>query len=130
MKSIGYASFAGCGSLIEAEFGKDSQITEIGDIAFDNSGLTSFFIPKSLRKTGCKIFSDSNNLVSIKIDENCELEVIEKFTFQSIKIKSMIIPKNIKMLREWSFAFCKQLLEIQLLGDEIVLCKEVFRLCN
>lgn len=130
MKSIGYASFAGCGSLIEAEFGEDSQITEIGDIAFDNSGLTSFFIPKSLRKIGCKIFSDSNNLVSIKIDENCELEVIEKFTFQSIKIKSMIIPKNIKMLREWAFAFCKQLLEIQLLGDEIVLCKEVFRLCN
>ena len=57
--SIGSSAFYAC-SLRSIAFGENSQLTSIGDRAFDTSGLTSITIPDSVTEIGSYAFSWSS----------------------------------------------------------------------
>ncbi len=126
--AIGNYTFYHCTSLISIEI--PNGIIEIGEHAFDGSGLTSVTLPKTLEKIGKYAF-DSTYLQAITIPssvkdmgqrafQNCLS--LESVTFESglksigdwafygcIKLKSVSIPRSISFIGKSAFYNCKEL---------------------
>ena len=76
--SIGMSVFCDCFSLENVNFGENSRLTSIGDIAFAWCGnLVSIEIPCNLSSIGNEAFLGCGGLKSINVDEN-------NLNFQSI----------------------------------------------
>lgn len=99
---IGDEAFAYCKNLKQVTI--PDTITEIGEKAFENSGLTSVEIPASVKKIGKQAFSDCDDLerVTMHSDAECGYSVfyscgsLEEFTF----------PENMQTLNLGFFADC------------------------
>jgi hypothetical protein len=60
LKTIGKDAFKGGISLYEISYGVSPQLAEIGKGAFENSALTSFYVPATVRKIGDGAFANSD----------------------------------------------------------------------
>lgn len=58
MKIIGNSAFSGCKNLVT--YGVMTNLTEIGDFAFEDCGLTEFKVPASLTKLGVGVFKGAS----------------------------------------------------------------------
>ena len=52
VQTIGKGAFSGCSSMTAVDISKNSRLTAIGDSAFSNTSITSFYIPKGITSEG------------------------------------------------------------------------------
>lgn len=82
--SIGEKGFYYCTGLTSIDFEEGSQLTTIGDNAFDhcnNSSLTSITFPASLTTIGMYAFTYCSKLTNIIFPANSQLKTLNTFAF-------------------------------------------------
>ena len=113
-KVICYGAFEDCISLTSVTFGENSQLTTIGDRAFNNcSSLTSIVIPASVITIGKRAFADCTSLTSVTFGENSQLTTIGSYAFcDCISLTSIVIPDSVTTIGSNSFYNCYSLTSI------------------
>lgn len=116
----------------------DSEVTSIGDGAFDFCNITSVTIPNSVTTIGNRAFYGCNDLTSIAIPDEVEsigneafygceftsivfpkkLVSIGRSAFQYSALQSVIIPNNVTSLGEYCFSNMSSLQSIDF-GDGV-----------
>lgn len=89
VKYIGVRAFRGCTSLKEIELPKNLE--EIGNMAFDGSGLTSIVVPDSVKVLGTA-FKNCKSLKTITIGSG--VTSFEYDTFSDCAVETLIIRSN------------------------------------
>jgi hypothetical protein len=80
------ASFAWCKSLTWVEFEDDSQLQEIGELAFSETGLTNISIPKFVTEMHKTAFLKCLSLRTVIFQNTSNDELIKSFKRQSRRI--------------------------------------------
>lgn len=121
LRTIGDFAFRNCSSLTTIEL--SDNITDVGSFAFaDCKGLSSVYIPKNVKYIGPAAFGWCN-LDYISVDElNPYLDsrngcnaVIETNTDKIVVATNYtIVPENVRVIGDRSFAGCEQLQSISL----------------
>jgi len=141
--SIGEDAFYGCINLSRVDFSEESELTKIGDRAFQGelrgeeledgmfiqyycSSLTSITIPQSVISIGNNAFDGCCNLIEVIIPRNSRLENIGEGAFANCeKLSSIIIPESVKSIGNYAFHACESLTDITIpesvtnMGDEL-----------
>lgn len=99
--SIGKYAFNGA-SIKKVVFGEG--LTEIGEAAFANTGITSVHLPASLRVLGDEVFYGCEKLEEVTLAENSKLEVIGEMAFDGTGLASFTIPKTVTSIGDYAFA--------------------------
>ena len=105
-----------------------STVKSIGDSAFERTKLTSIVIPDTVTKMGNEVFKDCTKLTSVKLSNSLttlgtglfkEVPVASidipasvksmNGTFQFSGIESVVIPKGITEISDYTFWCCKNL---------------------
>ena len=100
-------------------YGSNPSLTEIGDNAFQNTGLTSVTIPNSVEIIGSSAFSNCSSLVSLDLGS---VRIINSNAFgHCTSLKKLIIPTSVDEIHEsgganGAFCFCSGLEEIWFMG--------------
>lgn len=95
--------------------GQQYPVTEIGEGAFRyNEKYTNVKISKNIEKIDADAFSYCYSLTNIDFSEAESLKIIEKNTFVSTPLKSVVIPKNVIDIGERAFYGCYALTNIDL----------------
>ena len=99
---IGDEAFAYCENLKQVTI--PNTITEIGEKAFANSGLTSVEIPASVKTIGKQAFSDCDSLerVTMHSDAECGYSVF----YSCGSLEEFIFPNDMQKLNLGFFADC------------------------
>ncbi len=84
-------------------------LVEIGDFAFNYSGITSVKFPSTLKRIGYNSFSYAPNLTSITINDG--LETVGERAFGNLAITSIDL-KNVKYLGDFAFQSCTSLTSV------------------
>jgi hypothetical protein len=106
--SIHHEAFSGCNALTIVTFSPDSQLTTIGNGAFERSPrLTSITIPENVTSIGSWAFDGCANLTSINFASNSILETIGFYAYRGTGITEMTIPPNVTNIGIQAFAFTK-----------------------
>ncbi len=88
---IGVSAFYGCELLEKFDF--TDSLVELGASAFGNTGLTSLYLPDSVRSVGSSCFSECVNL------ESANVQIISSSMFySSSKLKNIVLRDGIKRL--------------------------------
>lgn len=122
-------SFKGCSSLKEIYIPK--QITEMGDSAFENAGLTSLSFAKDnqIKSLPSKAFKNNVNLTSVNLSDN--LEVLSNQGFQGCESLSTIsFPDSVYAIDESTFAGCKSLSLVNVNEGLLSIGKMAFKGCS
>ena len=116
MESVGYAAFRECSELEYINLGKISKIsssmlsgcrklvnfaipdgiTEIGDNAFEYTGIKNIYIPDSVEQVG-RYFIYQCDLDNVKIGS--KVREIQTNCFSGSKIKNLTLPNGLKYIR-------------------------------
>ena len=140
---IGSNAFIGCPVLTNVTFGDNSQLTTIGDYAFEDcTSLTSIVIPDRVTTIGDSAFwgCDSltsviigNNattigeeafawcesLISVTFGENSQLITIGDRAFDGCSsLTSIVIPDSVKIIGMGAFSDCDSLTNVYYGGSE------------
>lgn len=87
-------------------------VTRIGDEAFkDCASLEDVWMPDSLEEIGEGAFAGCGNLEELYISEN--LTTIEAEAFRNTGIESLSIPKSVEVIKEYAFADCPILVDVE-----------------
>ncbi len=101
-------TFSGCSSLEKIKF--TGKLTEIGDSAFVNSGISEFKMPDTVLKMGEKAFAKSD-IESIKLSK--KLTVIPKGAFDHcLSLEQVSIGKKTESIEPKAFMMCTSLSDI------------------
>ncbi len=101
VKNIGYGVFVYMQNLSSVTFEKNSELEEIGVMAFAISGIESIILPKSVKDIGYQAFASCGNLTSLTIEEgnkyysskgNCLIELSTGTLVQGFK--NSVIPND------------------------------------
>ena len=136
MTTIPIEFFRGCSSLNNVVI--PEGVTEIGNYAFEKSGLTSIELPQNLKYIGSSTFYGCKNLEYINIPSGvktlereifCEsglkqvqlpetIETIKYGAFQDCdNLTSIVLPSSISEIDSWVLAFCARMESVYFLGD-------------
>ena len=75
------------------------KIVEIKRNAFQKTGITSIFIPKTIKYIGYAAFNDCSNLNDVRFEADSELEKLDEFVFSSCKaLKKIDFPASLKKI--------------------------------
>ncbi len=96
--------FSGCKNLATVKYSSLTMLSSIGDYAFDNTGLTSFTIPRTVKSIGVNCFANSNNLETLNFQTNSTLETISEGAFSNTGITSLYIPSSVNKIGNNAFA--------------------------
>ena len=107
--SIGNFAFSECRTLESVTFAEGSQLTSIGDGAFDGTALTSIEIPASVTSIGVDAFSSCDYLESVTFAEGSQLTSIGDGAFASSDLTSITIPASVTSIGEDVFLNCDNL---------------------
>ncbi|MBD5258504.1 MAG: leucine-rich repeat protein [Barnesiella sp.] len=112
--SIGTYAFDGCTKLYEANINELTNLTSIGEYAFQNTNLSSeLILPESLTSLGKHAFSGNANLPSVKF--NSKLTNLADHVFSGCtSLKEIYIPENIVSTGISVFSGCTALQSVTL----------------
>lgn len=96
--TIGKQSFMNQDNLTSLTFAENSQLTSIGQQAFDDDNLSSVIIPKTVKSLGNNCFSQNSNLTVVTFEEGSVIETIGDNCFNDDNISSIVIPSTLTSL--------------------------------
>lgn len=112
VKSIGKWAFADCTALESVTFAEGSQLTSIGDNAFNYcNALESIAIPNSVTSIGESAFEMCYGLVSATLSNSMET-IPNSMFYECTGLKNITIPESVTSIGEYAFSFCTALPEI------------------
>ena len=101
-----------CEALKTVEFAPGSCLKEIGDSAFEHTGITAIELPETLETIGTYAFSGTQ-LTNIEIPENVEEMGYEVF-YYCVKLEKVEFKgDNLKKIEPYMFYQCRKLKEIK-----------------
>jgi hypothetical protein len=106
---LGKMSFAGCRDLKSLTFESGSQLSEIEESAFAETGLTSIVIPSSVSVLGELCFAGCGSLESVTFENGSQLSRIGESAFSRTALKSIVIPSSVAELGKECFSACMSL---------------------
>lgn len=107
-------TFFYCSNLTEVLF--NDGLVDIGQMAFQQTGIESVKLPDSLENLYCGAFTCCDKLVNVEFGNN--LKVIEGKVFDRCSaIKSINFPASLKCVSDSSFDFCKGLESVSINSD-------------
>ena len=104
-------AFYSCSNLTTVTISENSQLTTIGERAFNYcSSLTSIYIPNSVTTIGSSAFYDCSNLTTVTISENSNLTTIGSSAFSNCSsLTSIYIPNSVTTIGSSAFYDCSNL---------------------
>ena len=87
----------------------DGGITSIDNAFFDHCGLTSIDIPDTVKSIGSNAFRSTDNLKTVNISPDSQLESIGWTAFSGSGITSFYIPDSVTYVDVGAFSGCDQL---------------------
>ena len=103
---IGDGAFEECNGVASVEI--PNSITEIGEWAFDDSGIESIMIPGSVKVIGVGAFQDCESLVSMTIG-NGVTDIKEEAICFCPLLSSIVIPASVTNIEAYNFTDCPAL---------------------
>ena len=82
---------------------------------YNDQTLTSYVVPKSVKKIEYGAFAGCTNLKTLVFEEGCQLESIGASAFEGCSsLESVVIPKSLTQLSDSAFKNCKSLVSVKL----------------
>ncbi len=140
--SIGDGAFRTCTALTEVKLGKDSNLEELGDYAFDVcENLQTFAIPAKLKAFNRNVFGSYHALQTVTVDENNpNFTQQDGIVYTEDKTQFLIIPKQIagkitvpdgiKSIPYYAFNNCLAITEVTLPEGLTKLDVRAFSYCS
>lgn len=113
VKAISCFCFCSCESLVNVEFGINTEIETFDIECFSKTLIESIIVPRKLKLIGNGCFYMCQKLKNIIFEEPSDLLYIGDFVFGYSLIEKFIIPKSIKKVDFKSFSNCKNLKTIE-----------------
>ena len=112
VKSIGNWTFADCRALESVTFAEGSQLTSIGDNAFNTcSALSSITLPNTVTTVGAKAFHYCTKLESATLSNSMEA-IPDNMFYNCAQLKEITIPESVTSIGEYAFYNCASLKNI------------------
>lgn len=104
--TIGDLAFAGCHRLQSITFGQNSDLAEIGKMAFYKCDFSKIVIPNSVRILGVSAFSHNNSLNTILFEDGSRIKSIPYGAFAHLRstIQSLVLPASVTSVSYGAFA--------------------------
>ncbi|WP_177216041.1 leucine-rich repeat domain-containing protein [Prevotella sp. tf2-5] len=118
--SIGGSAFWNCSYLATVTFAEDSQLTSIGNNAFNNTGLTSINIPASVTTIGNNAFRNCSGLATVTFAAGSQLTSIGNIAFNYTGLTSINIPASVTSIGNGAFINCSNLEAMTVDGENAV----------
>jgi hypothetical protein len=111
--SIGDLAFEDCTNLASVTFASDSQLSNIGLCAFQNSGLTTIEIPAKVTTINMNAFTECSSLATVTFATGSLLETIDVAAFyQCTNLTSVTLPNGLTTIGITAFSYCTNLSSI------------------
>ena len=124
---IGSRAYKECTGI--TEFVIPSQITYIGDYAFEGVGVTEIVIPETVEEAGKYAFCRCPNLTTVKIE--AQLETLSQNMFSNNKkLVDIEIPDSVKSIGGSAFNGCEALTSIDLPEKVESIGGQAFEFCS
>lgn len=117
LTTIKYQVFYKCTNL--TSFTIPQSVTTLGMQSFQESGLTSIYIPNTITNIS-NAFCNCANLKQVTFQEGCQMTKIDNQTFMGTGIVSIEIPASITEIGGYAFYNCQGLETVTLLANEVV----------
>ena len=116
VSKIGRYAFYGCSDLNFLTL--PSQLNEIGDFAFVESGIVLITIPANVISIGDQAFTNCSSLESVSFEDELTLESIGIWAFAfCTNLQAINIPDSVTAIRTSTFEGCSSLSSVSF-GDE------------
>lgn len=115
LRTIGMQAFQGCSALESVDFSRATKLSEIGERAFERTGLTSVDLTglSNLEEIANYTFSGCADLASVTFNEG--LEQIGYYAFRDCsKLAKVEFPKTLECVWGYAFECCTNLSEVVL----------------
>jgi len=112
--NIGNRAFAGCQNVAEVTIG--NSVTNIGEYAFLDTGLTSVTIPNSVTSIGDSAFDSCTSLMSVTIP-NRVTSIGNYAFFGCSSLTNVVIPDSVVSIGRWAFEYCTSLTSVYFKGN-------------
>lgn len=122
---VGHSCFESCGMLTEIQL--PDPVTDIGNGAFKRSGIKSFDfteLPK-VEAIPAELFSQCTSLQKVTIKDG--MDTIGEDAFYRTNIQSITIPASISEIQSGTFAYCQNLSDVVLCGENVEVGDGAFR---
>mgnify|MGYP002521520222 CR=1 FL=1 len=107
---IGNLAFENCTNLATVTFASDSQLSNIGLCAFQNSGLTTIEIPAKVTTINMNTFYDCSSLGTVTFATGSLLTTIDVFAFsECTNLTSISLPNGLTTIGATAFSDCTNL---------------------
>lgn len=110
LHTIGFAAFYQAINLESFEFEPASQLSTIGEFAFEGTGLETFVMPDGVTEIPQQVFWDTARLRSVTLSQN--LSSIGRLAFARSALTSIELPESLESIGESAF-FDSSLREIE-----------------
>lgn len=126
--TIGDSAFYNCNSLTNVIFAANSQLTAIGQDAFERCWkLTDITIPESVISIGKSAFDDCRKLTSVTFAENSQLTTIGEDAFSECRnLTGINFPEGITSIGDGAFRSCSRLSSIEIPEGVTVIQPQTF----
>ena len=126
IRTIGSNAFKGCSNLTSIEFpykefmeeGNDKpiakSIVEIGESAFEGSGLVSFDVPKTLTRLDKAILKNCSNLTSVNFGKSQIATINAECFMGDTSLKTIAFPNSITVMQGSILSGCTSLTSVTL----------------
>jgi hypothetical protein len=123
--SIGDYAFNGCTSLTSVTMG--NNVTNIGQAAFNRTGITNITIPNSVTSIGQSAFQSCENLVSVTIGSGS----IGDYAFNGCsKLSSVTMVNGVTSIGEYAFQNCTSLASVSIPNSVTSIEEGTFNQCH
>ena len=141
--AVGNGAFRGCQNLETVTFSGNSNVKIIGAQAFaNNRKLKSINIPASLSQIDRDAFFECYDLTKVEVEDMqnlCDitfadfnsnpLSIANGFYLNGSLVKNCVIPNTVKNIKDYTFAFCKNLETVKIPNSVLSIGNQAFREC-